>query len=92
MKVLSLSTETLDVIKAMAKECNPNSVTDAGVGALCARTAVKGAYLNVRVNAATYNDKKFVEEVLEKGKQLEAKAEALEKEILAIVDEKLKHE
>ena len=92
MKVLSLSTETLDVIKAMAKEGNPNSVTDAGVGALCARTAVKGAYLNVRVNAATYNDKKFVEEVLEKGKQLEAKAEALEKEILAIVDEKLKHE
>ena len=92
MKVLSLSTETLDVIKAMAKEGNPNSVTDAGVGALCARTAVKGAYLNVMVNAATYNDKKFVEEVLEKGKQLEAKAEALEKEILAIVDEKLKHE
>ena len=92
MKVLSLSTETLDVIKAMAKEGNPNSVTDAGVGALCARPAVKGAYLNVRVNAATYNDKKFVEEVLEKGKQLEAKAEALEKEILAIVDEKLKHE
>ena len=92
MKVLSLSTETLDVIKAMAKVGNPNSVTDAGVGALCARTAVKGAYLNVRVNAATYNDKKFVEEVLEKGKQLEAKAEALEKEILAIVDEKLKHE
>ena len=48
---------SLAIIKAMAEEGNPNSVTDAGVGALCARTAVQGAYLNVRINASGLKDK-----------------------------------
>ena len=91
LKVVELATESLTVIKAMAELGNPNSVTDAGVGALCARSAVKGAFLNVRVNATSYNDKAFVDAVLAKGSALEAKAEELEKTILAIVDEKLKH-
>ena len=51
---------SMEVIKAMAETGNPNSVSDAGVGALCARSAVMGAFMNVRINAAGYDDKDFV--------------------------------
>ncbi len=58
-KVMELSFESLEIIQAMAEHGNPNSVTDAGVGALCARSAVMGAFMNVRINAAGYEDKKL---------------------------------
>ena len=51
-------------MKAMAEIGNPNSVTDAGVGALCARTAVIGAFLNVKINCGDCEDKAFVEDIL----------------------------
>ena len=57
---MQLSFESLDLIKTMAIEGNPNSVSDAGVGALCARSAVMGAFMNVRINASGLDDKKFV--------------------------------
>jgi glutamate formiminotransferase/formiminotetrahydrofolate cyclodeaminase len=47
---------SMEVIKAMAEIGNPNSVTDAGVAALCARTAVLGAFMNVKINASGYKD------------------------------------
>ena len=50
-KVMQLSLESMQLIKAMAENGNPNSVSDAGVGALCARSAVLGAHLNVKINA-----------------------------------------
>jgi glutamate formiminotransferase/formiminotetrahydrofolate cyclodeaminase len=73
----------------MAETGHPNSVSDAGVGALCARTAVMGAWLNVRINAAGYDDRKWVEQVLSRGKELESKTTAAEAEILRIVDNKI---
>ncbi len=88
-KVMQASYNSMEVIKAMADIGNPNSVSDAGVGALCARSAVIGAFMNVRINTSGYDDKQYVNEILQKGKEIENKAIALEEEILKIVDGKL---
>lgn len=88
-KVMQIACESMEVIKAMADIGNPNSVSDAGVGALCARSAVMGAFMNVRINAAGYDDKAFVTDILNKGREIEHNAIALETEILKIVDGKI---
>lgn len=88
-KVMQLSFESLSIIKAMAEIGNPNSVSDAGVGALCARSAVMGAFMNVRINASGYDDKDFVTDIIAKGKDIENKTIILESEILKIVNEKI---
>jgi glutamate formiminotransferase/formiminotetrahydrofolate cyclodeaminase len=80
---------SMEVIKVMAETGNPNSVSDVGVGALCARSAVMGAFMNVRINAAGYEDKDYVNGVIAKGKDIENKAIEMEKEILKIVNEKI---
>ena len=73
----------------MAEIGNPNSVTDAGVGVLCARTAVIGAHLNVKINATGLKDRVFADEILTKAKELEAEAVRWEEEILKIVSSKI---
>lgn len=88
-KVMQLSYESMTLIKAMAEIGNPNSVSDAGVGALCARSAVMGAFMNVRINAGGYDDKIFVNDIIAKGQEIENKTIALETEILKIVNEKI---
>lgn len=88
-KVMEASYASMEVIKAMAEIGNPNSVSDAGVGALCARSAVMGAFMNVRINAAGYDDKNFVNDIVAKGKKIENDTIALEKEILEIVNKKI---
>ena len=88
-KVMQLAYESMAVIKAMAEIGNPNSVSDAGVGALCARNAVMGAFMNVRINAAGYDEKDFVDDIIRKGREVESKTIELEKEILKIVNEKI---
>ncbi len=88
-KVMELSLQSMETIKAMAETGNPNSVSDAGVGALCARTAVMGAFMNVRINASGYSDKTYIDTVISKGKEIENKAIELESEILKIVNEKI---
>lgn len=88
-KVMELCLSTFDIISAMAENGNPNSVSDAGVGALCARSAVMGAYLNVKINAAGLKDKKFVENILNRGQEIQDKAVKFEKNILDIVNRKI---
>ncbi|MBI9033120.1 MAG: glutamate formimidoyltransferase [Bacteroidales bacterium] len=88
-KTAKLCYESMEVCKAMAETGNPNSVTDAGVGALAARSGVIGAYLNVKINAADLEDKDYVNQVLTEGAELVEKAKALETEILAIVEQKI---
>ena len=73
----------------MAEIGNPNSITDAAVGALCARTAVHGAYLNVKVNCGDLKDKKFVAKVLKEGETITQKADKLEQEIMKLAHEKI---
>ena len=88
-KVMNLAFESLEIIRAMAVDGNPNSVSDAGVGALCARAAVMGAFMNVRINAAGYDDKEYVNKMLAKGSEIENLAIRAEQEILKIVDGKI---
>ena len=88
-RVMELAAESMETIKAMAETGNPNSVTDAGVGALCARSAVMGAFLNVRINASGFEDTDFVNTIMAKGKAIEQRAMAMEKEILGLVNEKI---
>ncbi|MCF8304242.1 MAG: cyclodeaminase/cyclohydrolase family protein, partial [Bacteroidales bacterium] len=89
-RVMKAAYGSMEVMKAMAGEGNPNSVSDAGVGALCATTAVRGAYMNVRINASGIEDKDFVNDLIEQGKEIQQKAIDFEKEIVAIVDKKIK--
>ncbi len=88
-KVMELAWLSMENIRAMAETGNPNSASDAGVGALCARTAVSGAFLNVKINCASCEDKKFVKEMLRNGKEIEEKAIEAEATILKIVNQKI---
>ena len=74
----------------MAKEGNPASVSDAGVGALAARAAVRGAALNVKINAASLDDKAVADALVDEANAYEQRADKLEKEILAVVNSKIK--
>ena len=76
------SFEVFEICEAMVDTGNPNSVTDAGVGALCARSAVMGAFLNVKINAASLKDKDFVDNIITQAAELEQAAQAKEKTIL----------
>lgn len=88
-RVMKKSLESMEVMKAMANTGNPNSVSDAGVGALCARTAVRGAYMNVKINAGGIDDKDFVKKLIEEGAETEKLAEQMEKEIVDVVNRKI---
>jgi glutamate formiminotransferase/formiminotetrahydrofolate cyclodeaminase len=87
--VMKLAYQSMEVIKAMAETGNPNSVTDAGVAALCARTAVLGAFLNVKINASGYKDKIFTDKILTEGNALQQMAMDRELEIIEIVNGKI---
>jgi glutamate formiminotransferase/formiminotetrahydrofolate cyclodeaminase len=88
-RVMKKSFETMEILKAMAETGNPNSVSDAGVGALAARSAVMGAFLNVKINAAGLNDKAYVASVLAEGSDIERNAKLMEEQILEIVNQKI---
>ena len=88
-RVMQTAYDSMQVMKAMAEFGNPNSVTDAAVGALCARTAASGAFLNVKINCVDCQDKDFVNDILTKGQNLVDKATELEKEIMNITESKL---
>ena len=90
LEVMKLSLESLSLIKSMANTGNPNSVSDAGVGALCARSAVMGAFLNVKINCTSYEDANFVNQIIGEGQQIEDAAIKVEQEILQIVNSKIK--
>lgn len=90
-RVMNVSLQTMEIIRAMAETGNPNSVSDAGVGALCALTAVEGAWLNVKINAAGISDKDFTSDLLQKGEEIAQKAKAERDAIIAIVDDKIKN-
>ncbi|MBS1761653.1 MAG: glutamate formimidoyltransferase [Bacteroidetes bacterium] len=88
-KVMQLSTQAMPLLKTIAESGNPNSVSDAGVGALCAKAAVFGAFLNVRINSGDLKDHPKVIKILKEGEELCSSAELLEKEILVIVNNKI---
>jgi len=89
LRVMRTAAEAFPLLRAMAEVGNPNSVSDAGVGALAVRAAVRGAGLNVRINTSGFEDTAFVEKALAEAAQLTQHAEAQENEILALVEEKM---
>lgn len=88
-KVMETAAASMELVKAMVSIGNPNSVSDAGVGALCIRSAVMGAFMNVRINASGYNDKTYVAGIIAKGKAIEDAVIAEEAQVLQIVNEKI---
>lgn len=85
-KVMELSLEAVRLTKIMAEIGNPNSITDAGVGAMCARVAVSGAFMNVKINCSSYDDKSYTADIIEKGKGLENEAKQMESEVVDLVE------
>ena len=81
LEVAELALQSMDVMADMADRGNPNSVTDAGVGALCARTAVLGAVMNVRVNANDLKDRDTADAMLARCAELEQEAESKERSV-----------
>ncbi|MBL4643658.1 MAG: cyclodeaminase/cyclohydrolase family protein, partial [Flavobacteriaceae bacterium] len=88
-RVMETSYNSMEVMLAMAKDGLQNSLSDSGVGALCARTAVIGAYFNVRINAKDIKDRVFAENILAKAKNIYTKTIGLEQEMMAIIDSKI---
>ena len=88
-KVMETAYNSMEVMMAMAKKGLQNSLSDAGVGALCARTAVLGAYFNVRINAKDIKDRDFADNILLKATAIYEKTIALENEMIQLIDRKI---
>ncbi len=87
--VMERSLEAMEVAAAMAENGMASSASDAGVGAIAARAAIRGAMLNVEINAAGFDDRDWVEEKLEAARELAAEAERREAEILAVAAKRM---
>ncbi len=88
-KTMNKAFEAFELCHVMATIGNPTSVSDAGVGALCIRTAVMGSYLNVKINASSLEDKKIVDEIIQQADMIYEASIKKEKEIIEIVLSKL---
>lgn len=88
-RVMKASWKSMDLIEAMIENGNPNSVTDAGVGALCARSAVMGAFLNMKINAVGLDDKDYAGRILKEAAEIESAARKKEEDLLHLLHQKL---
>ena len=89
LRTMKAAYKAFDVVRAMAEEGNPNSVSDAGVGALAARSAVMGACLNVKINAAGLKDRAVADALVKEAEEIQSLAQKAEAEILAVVESKI---
>ena len=89
LRTMKTAFGVFEIVRAMAAVGNPNSVSDAGVGALAARSAVLGAGLNVRINAAGLKDRAAADALVAEADRLAAEAERAEREVLEIVASKI---
>lgn len=88
-RIMKKALESMEVMEAMVEKGNPNSITDAGVGALCARSAVIGAFMNVKINAEGFEDKTFYDTLYKEGLEIEKAAKEREAAIIQKVEEKI---
>jgi glutamate formiminotransferase/formiminotetrahydrofolate cyclodeaminase len=86
LEIMQVSCEAYSFLKLMVQKGNPNSVTDAGVGALACRAAVHGAYLNVKINCAGFGDTKYVDKIFKRADGIFKKSDAACESIIGIVD------
>ena len=87
--VMQTAYDSLEMLNLMVEKGNQNSITDAGVGVLCVKTAVRGAYFNVMINAKGLKDQAFAQEITHKAKALLAKNHQESDRILALVESAL---
>jgi glutamate formiminotransferase/formiminotetrahydrofolate cyclodeaminase len=90
LRTMELALASFNLCEVMVKTGNPNSVTDAGVGALCARAAVLGAWMNVKINTQSLDDKNLAAEFLQKAESIAKEADKLEKKIVKLVEERMR--
>ena len=88
-RTMEAAMEVFPLAEAMIRSGNPNSVTDAAVGAICAHAAVHSAWLNVRINAKSLKNKSIAEDMLEKSKILATSSNDLKEKILTLLEDKL---
>ena len=89
LKVMEIAFSGFGLISEMVEKGNPNSVSDAGVGALALRSCIRGAFLNVRINASGLKDKGFTAAIIKKGEEIEAKTISAEELILESINSKI---
>jgi len=89
-RVMETAAGAFDLLEAMARDGNPASASDAGVGALCARAAIRGAWLNVRINLSGLADRGSADAMVREGSQLVEAAERREADVLRLVEQRLK--
>jgi glutamate formiminotransferase/formiminotetrahydrofolate cyclodeaminase len=89
LQVMALCGDCLRLIKTIAETGNPHSASDAGVGALAARAGARGAWLNVKINAVSLDDKALAGQLIREGEAIDGQAEQMEREILAVVERKI---
>lgn len=89
LNTMEAAIEVFPLVEYMAREGNPNSVSDAGVGALAARAAVMGAWLNVKINAAGLKNRENADELLKRAAEIAEKADRLEAAVINIVNSKI---
>ncbi len=88
-QVMETAHNSIEVMQAMLKEGIQNSLSDAAVGVLCARTAVVGAYFNVRINAKDIKDRAFADDIIAKAEKIYQATLQNEKEVIAFIDSKM---
>jgi glutamate formiminotransferase/formiminotetrahydrofolate cyclodeaminase len=89
LKTMQVCFSGYEIAQAMVEKGNPNSVTDAGVGALCIRTAIYGAYLNVKINASGLKDKVIAEKLVAEASDILQKSNAMEQTIIQATETRM---
>ena len=89
LKTMQVCFSGYEIAQAMVEKGNPNSVTDAGVGALCIRAAIYGAYLNVKINASGLKDKIVAEKLVADANAILQQSNTLEQEIIKAAETKM---
>lgn len=89
LQIARTAAQCFDLLEAMARDGNPNAVTDAGVGVLCAHSAVQGAVFNVRINLGSIRDEVFKERIAAEAAELSESADIRRTAILSVVESKI---
>ena len=89
LQVMETAHDSIEVMQAMLKDGIQNSLSDAAVGVLCARTAVIGAYFNVRINAKDIKDRVFADEIIAKAEKIYQSTLLKEKNVIEFIDSKM---
>ncbi len=88
-RIMETAYEGFEFLREMVEKGNPSSITDAAVGALALRSCIRGALLNVRINARGLDDKAFAQDIIKRGCEIESKAITEEETIIKFVESKI---